>query len=162
MKFLIIVFFLLSHLSYSQIIPSFQGVHSHKNTSESISNTALDFDNQDYFTTNGNAISNTWTVEVWYKKASNGSARNFTNRTNGNSGGTWGLRLGTYSGIHKVGIVKYGNLDYYIDNASANLGIDEWEHVAWTYQTNTLTIYVNGVSLGDTYKAFRNTSTYSS
>ena len=163
MKFLIIVFVLLSHLSYSQIIPSFQGVHSHKTTSESMSNTALDFDNQDYFTTNGNAISNTWTVEVWYKKASNGSARNLTNRTNGNSGGTWGLRLGTYNNVQKVGIVKYNDKDYYIDNASANLGIDEWEHIAWTYQTNTLTIYVNGVSLGNTYKAHnKGSSTYSS
>lgn len=48
MKDFIFVFILFSNLSYSQIIPSFQGVHSHNTTSESMSTYALDFANNDF------------------------------------------------------------------------------------------------------------------
>ena len=52
MKDFIFVFILFSNLSYSQIIPSFQGVHSHNTTSESMSTYALDFANNDNCTNN--------------------------------------------------------------------------------------------------------------
>ena len=56
--------------------------------------------------------------------------------------------------MNKVGITKYGDKDYYINNSKANLEIDKWEHVAWTYQSNTVTVYVNGENLGSTFKAY--------
>ena len=38
--------------------------------------------------------------------------------------------------MNKVGITKYGDKDYYINNSKANLEIDKWEHVAWTYEVH--------------------------
>ena len=57
------------------------------------------------------------------------------------------LRLAQWKNMNKVGITKYGDKDYYINNSSTS--IDKWEHVAWTYQNNIVTIYKNGENLGN-------------
>ena len=112
----------------------------------------MSFDgSNDYISTNGGTISSAWSVEVWFKKASNKSAHNLTNNANSGNSGTWSLRLAQWNNINKVGITKYGVKDYYINDSKANLSIDTWEHVAWTYQNNLVTVYINGESLGSTY-----------
>ena len=147
-------FFLgISNIIFSQILPSNFGIHNKKITSST--NYALSFDgSNDYININGGTISTTWSVEIWFKKASNKSTHNLTNNANSNNTGTWSLRLAQWKNVNKVGITKYGNKDYYINNANANLEIDKWEHIAWTYQNNIVTVYVNGVSLGSTHKAY--------
>ena len=151
-KFL--VFFLgISNSIFAQILPSNFGVHHRK--SSSTVNYALSFDgSNDYITINGGTISTAWSFEVWFKKDSNKNTHNLTNNANSNNTGTWSLRLGQWKNVNKVGITKYGNKDYYINNANANLEINKWEHIAWTYQNNLVTVYVNGVSLGSTHKAY--------
>ena len=56
-----------------------------------------------------------------------------------------------WNNINKVGITKYGVKDYYINDSKANLDIGKWEHVAWTYQNNLVTVYINGENLGTSY-----------
>ena len=70
---------------------------------------------------------------------------------NSGNSGTWSLRLGQWNNINKVGITKYGVQDYYINDSKANLDIGKWEHVAWTYQNNLVTVYINGENLGTSY-----------
>ena len=50
-----------------------------------------------------------------------------------------------------MGITKYGVKDYYINDSKANLEINKWEHVAWTYENNLVTVYINGENLGTTF-----------
>lgn len=134
----------------SQSMISNAAVHHHKETVET--NYALSFDGSgDHIVVNGGTISNAWSFEVWFKKAGNRSGINLTNQGNSNNSGTWSLRLGQWKNIHKVGITKYGVKDYYINNSKANLPIGKWSHVAWTYQNNLVTVYVNGESLGSTF-----------
>ena len=148
---LILIFFLIINKSFSQVMPSSFGIHNNKSTSQQV-NYALSFDgSNDYISTNGGTISSAWSVEVWFKKASNKSAHNLTNNANSGNSGTWSLRLAQWNNINKVGITKYGVKDYYINDSKANLSIDTWEHVAWTYQNNLVTVYINGESLGSTY-----------
>jgi len=148
---LILIFFLIINKSFSQVMPSSFGIHNNKSTSQQV-NYALSFDgSNDYINTNGGTISSAWSVEVWFKKASNKSAHNLTNNANSGNSGTWSLRLAQWNNINKVGITKYGVKDYYINDSKANLSIDTWEHVAWTYQNNLVTVYINGESLGSTY-----------
>lgn len=146
-----LVFFLGIYNSiFSQILPSNFGIHKKKNTAST--NYALSFDgSNDYITTNGGTISTTWSVEVWFKKASNKSTHNLTNDANSNNSGTWSLRLAQWNNIYKVGITKYGVKDYYINDSKANLEINKWEHVAWTYENNLVTVYINGENLGTTF-----------
>ena len=136
--------------NFSQILPSNFGIHKKKNTAST--NYALSFDgSNDYITTNGGTISTAWSVEVWFKKASNKSTHNLTNNANSNNSGTWSLRLAQWNNIYKVGITKYGVKDYYINDSKANLEINKWEHVAWTYENNLVTVYINGENLGTTF-----------
>ena len=146
-----LVFFLGIYNSiFSQILPSNFGIHKKKNTASA--NYALSFDgSNDYITTNGGTISTAWSVEVWFKKASNKSTHNLTNNANSNNSGTWSLRLAQWNNIYKVGITKYGVKDYYINDSKANLEINKWEHVAWTYENNLVTVYINGENLGTTF-----------
>ena len=88
---------------------------------------------------------------MWFKKASNQRAHNFTNNANSGNSGTWSLRLGQWNNTNKVGITKYGVKDYYINDSKADLDIGKWEHVSWTYESNLVTVYVNGESLGTTF-----------
>ena len=135
----------------AQIFPSQHGNH-HKKEPIAQTNYSLNFDgSNDHLVTNGGTISTSWSFEVWYKKASNQSAMNLTNNQNSNNGGTWALRLGQWNGIYKVGITKYNVKDYYINDSKANLDIGKWEHVAWTYESNLVNVYVNGESLGTTF-----------
>ena len=125
-------------------------VHHHKETVET--NYALSFDGSgDHIVVNGGTISTAWSFEVWFKKAGTRTAMNLTNNSNSNNGGTWSLRLAQWSNINKVGITKYGVKDYYINNSKATLETGKWAHVAWTYQNNLVTVYVNGESLGSTF-----------
>ena len=150
---LLILLLILINKGWAQILPSNFGVHHRK--SSSTVNYALSFDgSNDYITINGGTISTAWSFEVWFKKDSNKNTHNLTNNANSNNTGTWSLRLGQWKNVNKVGITKYGNKDYYINNANANLEINKWEHIAWTYQNNLVTVYVNGVSLGSTHKAY--------
>ena len=146
-----LVFFLGIYNSiFSQILPSNFGIHKKKNTAST--NYALSFDgSNDYITTNGGTISTAWSVEVWFKKASNKSTHNLTNNANSNNSGTWSLRLAQWNNIYKVGITKYGVKDYYINDSKANLEINKWEHVAWTHENNLVTVYINGENLGTTF-----------
>ena len=146
-----LVFFLGIYNSiFSQILPSNFAIHKKKNTAST--NYALSFDgSNDYITTNGGTISTAWSVEVWFKKASNKSTHNLTNNANSNNSGTWSLRLAQWNNIYKVGITKYGVKDYYINDSKANLEINKWEHVAWTYENNLVTVYINGENLGTTF-----------
>ncbi len=135
---------------FSQILPSNFGIHKKKITAST--NYALSFDgSNDYINTNGGTISTAWSVEVWFKKASNKSTHNLTNNANSNNSGTWSLRLAQWNNIYKVGITKYGVKDYYINDSKANLEINKWEHVAWTYENNLVTVYINGENLGTTF-----------
>ena len=150
---LLILLIILINDSWAQILPSSFGAHHKKNASTV--NYALSFDgSNDYISTGGSNISTAWTVEVWFKKSSNKSGHNFTNKANSGNTSTWSLRLAQWKNMNKVGITKYGDKDYYINNSKANLEIDKWEHVAWTYQSNTVTVYVNGENLGSTFKAY--------
>ena len=150
LHFLVFLFFYCISLE-AQILPSYHGNHNKKESS-SQANYALSFDgSNDHLVTNGGTISTSWSFEVWYKKAGNQSAMNLTNNQNSNNSGTWALRLGQWNGIYKVGITKYGVKDYYINDSRANLDIGKWEHVAWTYESNLVTVYVNGESLGTTF-----------
>ena len=125
-------------------------VHHHKETVET--NYALSFDGSgDHIMVNGGTISTAWSFEVWFKKAGTRTGMNLTNNSNSNNGGTWSLRLAQWSNINKVGITKYGVKDYYINNSKATLETGKWAHVAWTYQNNLVTVYVNGESLGSTF-----------
>ena len=125
-------------------------VHHHKETVET--NYALSFDGSgDHIMVNGGTISTAWSFEVWFKKAGTRTGMNLTNNSNSNSGGTWSLRLAQWSNVNKVGITKYGVKDYYINNSKATLETGKWAHVAWTYQSNLVTVYVNGESLGSTF-----------
>ena len=148
---LIIIFVFTLNKVFSQVMPTSFGIHSKKSSSQEI-NYALSFDgSNDHITTNGGTISTAWSFEVWYKKNGNQSAINLTNDKNSNNGGTWALRLGQWSNINKVGITKYNVKDYYINNSKANLDIGKWEHVAWTYENNLVTVYINGENLGTTF-----------
>ena len=150
---LLILLLILINKGWAQILPSNFGVHHRK--SSSTVNYALSFDgSNDYISTGGSNISTAWTVEVWFKKTSNKNTHNLTNNANSNNTGTWSLRLAQWKNVNKVGITKYGNKDYYINNANANLEINKWEHIVWTYQNNLVTVYVNGISLGSTHKAY--------
>ena len=125
-------------------------VHHYKETVET--NYALSFDGSgDHIVVNGGTISTAWSFEVWFKKAGTRTGMNLTNNSNSNNGGTWSLRLAQWSNINKVGITKYGVKDYYINNSKATLETGKWAHVAWTYQNNLVTVYVNGESLGSTF-----------
>ncbi len=148
---LIIIFIFALNKVFSQVMPTSFGIHSKKSSSQEI-NYALSFDgSNDHLTTNGGTISTAWSFEVWYKKNGNQSAINLTNDKNSNNGGTWALRLGQWNNINKVGITKYNVQDYYINNSKANLDIGKWEHIAWTYQNNLVTVYINGENLGTTF-----------
>ena len=148
---LIIIFIFALNKVFSQVMPTSFGIHSKKGSSQEI-NYALSFDgSNDHLTTNGGTISTAWSFEVWYKKNGNQSAINLTNDKNSNNGGTWALRLGQWNNINKVGITKYSVQDYYINNSKANLDIGKWEHIAWTYQNNLVTVYINGENLGTTF-----------
>ena len=134
----------------AQVLPSYHGNHHKKNTP--LANYALNFDgSNDHLVTNGGTISSAWSAEVWFKKASNQRAHNFTNNENSGNSGTWSLRLGQWNNTNKVGITKYGVKDYYINDSKADLDIGKWEHVTWTYESNLVTVYVNGESLGTTF-----------
>lgn len=125
-------------------------VHHYKETVET--NYALSFDGSgDHIVVNGGTISTAWSFEVWFKKAGTRTGMNLTNNSNSNSGGTWSLRLAQWNNVNKVGITKYGVRDYYINNSKATLETGKWAHVAWTYQNNLVTVYVNGESLGSTF-----------
>ena len=146
----LILFLILINKSWAQVLPSSFGVH-HKPSEASV-NYALNFDgSNDHLVTNGGTISSAWSAEVWFKKASNQGGHNFTNNTNSNNSGTWSLRLGQWNNTNKVGITKYGVRDYYINDSKADLDIGKWEHVSWTYESNLVTVYVNGESLGTTF-----------
>ena len=148
---LIIIFIFALNQVFSQVMPTSIGIHNKKSSSQEV-NYALAFDgSNDYISTNGGTISTTWSVEVWFKKAQNKSAHNLTNNANSGNSGTWSLRLGQWNNINKVGITKYGVKDYYINDSKANLDIGKWEHVAWTYQNNLVTVYINGENLGTSY-----------
>ena len=146
----LILFLILINKSWAQVLPSSFGVH-HKPSEASV-NYALNFDgSNDHLVTNGGTISSAWSAEVWFKKASNQGGHNFTNNANSNNSGTWSLRLGQWNNTNKVGITKYGVRDYYINDSKADLDIGKWEHVSWTYESNLVTVYVNGESLGTTF-----------
>ncbi len=148
---LIIIFIFALNQVFSQVMPTSIGIHNKKSSSQEV-NYALAFDgSNDYISTNGGTISTTWSVEVWFKKAQNKSTHNLTNNANSGNSGTWSLRLGQWNNINKVGITKYGVKDYYINDSKANLDIGKWEHVAWTYQNNLVTVYINGENLGTSY-----------
>ena len=135
----------------AQIFPSQHGNH-HKKEPIAQTNYSLNFDgSNDHLVTNGATISSAWSAEVWFKKASNKAAHNFTNNANSGNSGTWSLRLGQWNNTNKVGITKYGVKDYYIYDSKADLDIGKWEHVAWTYESNLVNVYVNGESLGTTF-----------
>ena len=141
---------LFSTTIYSQSIVSNPAVHHHKNLP--YANYALDFDgSNDYILVNGGKISNAWSVEVWHKKSGTSSRQNLTNKANSNVSSSWALRLGQWYNKNKVGITKYGRADYYINDSRAQLETGKWEHVAWTYQSNNVTVYVNGESLGSSF-----------
>ena len=152
---LLILLLILINKGWAQILPSSFGVHHVKEFTNS-TNYALSFDgSNDYISTGGTNISTAWTVEVWFKKSSNKAGHNFTNKANSNNTGNWSLRLAQWKNVNKVGITKYATGgDFYINNSKANLEIGKWEHVAWTYQNNTVTVYVNGESLGASFRRY--------
>ena len=132
----------------AQILPSSFAVHHKKNASTI--NYALSFDLNDYILTNASSVITAWTAEVWYKRTGNYSGMNFTNSSQSNVAGDWSLRLGQWNSTNKLGVTKYScgsgcGGDYKV-NSSTTIGI--WEHVAWTYQNNVVTIYKNGISQG--------------
>ncbi len=144
----IIFFLLLSNQLLSQILPSQHGFIKNKNSPSQI-NYSLSFDLNDYILTNASAVTTAWSAELWYKRTGNNSAINFTNNALNNVAGHWSLRLGQWNNKNKLGITKYsgasGSGDFYV-NSSTTIGA--WEHVAWTYQDNVVTIYKNGISQG--------------
>jgi len=144
----IIFFLLLSNQLLSQILPSQYGFIKNKNGPYQI-NYGLSFDLNDYILTNASAVTTAWTAELWYKRTGNNGAMNFTNNALNNVAGNWSLRLGQWNNKNKLGITKYsgasGSGDFYV-NSSTTIGA--WEHVAWTYQDNVVTIYKNGISQG--------------
>ena len=144
----IIFFLLLSNQLLSQILPSQYGFIKNKNSPSQI-NYGLSFDLNDYILTNASAVTTAWTAELWYKRTGNNGAMNFTNNALNNVAGNWSLRLGQWNNKNKLGITKYsgasGSGDFYV-NSSTTIGA--WEHVAWTYQDNVVTIYKNGISQG--------------
>jgi len=144
----IIFFLLLSNQLLSQILPSQYGFIKNKNSPSQI-NYGLSFDLNDYILTNASAVTTAWTAELWYKRTGNSSRMNFTNNALNNVAGQWSLRLGQWNNRNKLGITKYsgasGSGDFYV-NSSTTIGA--WEHVAWTYQDNVVTIYKNGISQG--------------
>ena len=121
-------------------------VHHHRDDSES--NYALDLDgSNDYIQLNGGTISTAWTVEVWYRKSSDQSTQVFIGNSNStNSSGTWALKMEQYNNTNNVGITKFGSADYRFNSASTTAG--KWNHVVWTYESNVVTCYINGVSAG--------------
>jgi hypothetical protein len=147
---LVFLLFFYNSLEAQVFLPSYHGNHHKKSTP--LANYALNFDgSNDHLVTNGGTISSAWSVEVWFKKASNQGGHNFTNNANSGNSGTWSLRLGQWNNTNKVGITKYGVRDYYINDSKADLDIGKWEHVSWTYESNLVTVYVNGESLGTTF-----------
>ena len=147
----ILIFVCFYKNSQAQTLTSLHGNHIKKENA-SQTNYALNFDgSNDHIVTNGGTISTAWSFEVWYKKAGNQSAINLTNDKNSNNSGTWALRLGQWNNINKVGITKYSTADYYINDFKANLDIGKWAHVAWTYENNLVTVYINGESFGTTF-----------
>ena len=144
----IIFFLLLSNQLLSQILPPQHGFIKNKNIPSQI-NYSLSFDLNDYILTNASAVTTAWSAELWYKRTGNNSAINFTNNALNNVAGHWSLRLGQWNNKNKLGITKYsgasGSGDFYV-NSSTTIGA--WEHVAWTYQDNVVTIYKNGISQG--------------
>ena len=145
----IIFLLLLSNQLLSQILPSQHGFIKNKNSPSQI-NYSLSFDLNDYILTNASAVTTAWTAELWYKRTGNNSAINFTNNALNNVAATWSLRLGQWNNRNKLGVTKYScgsgcGGDYYV-NSSTTIGA--WEHVAWTYQDNVVTIYKNGISQG--------------
>ena len=125
-----------------------QGLLKKKNNPSQI-NYSLSFDQNDYINTNASTVTTAWTAEIWYKRTGNSSRMNFTNNALNNVAGQWSLRLGQWNNTNKLGITKYsgasGSGDFYV-NSSTTIGA--WEHVAWTYQDNVVTIYKNGISQG--------------
>ena len=144
---LLILLVILNNDSLAQILPSSFGVHHKKNASTV--NYALSFDLNDYILTNASSVTTAWTAEVWYKRTGNYTGMNFTNNSQSNVAGNWSLRLAQWKNTNKLGVTKYsgvsGSGDFYV-NSSTSIGV--WEHVAWTYQNNVVTIYKNGISLG--------------
>ena len=146
-KFLILAL-CVTEKCLAQTLPSSFGVHHKKNASTI--NYALSFDLNDYILTNAGSVTTAWTAEVWYKRTGNYSGMNFTNSSQSNVAGDWSLRLGQWNSTNKLGVTKYScgsgcGGDYKV-NSSTTIGI--WEHVAWTYQNNVVTIYKNGISQG--------------
>ena len=155
--FIRLVLLLFSYNCFSQILPSTIGVH-HKKESETQTNYALAFDGvNDYINTGTKNITSKWSAEVWYKKAGQTNAQNFTNAQISNGGtSNWSLRLSQWKNTKKVGITKYGWGDFFINSSTANISIGKWEHVAWTYSGNKVTIYVNGETIGSYYHEYSN------
>jgi len=145
----IFFFFILStNVVFAQIVPSFQGVYDKKSTSFSTSSSLI-FDGTDYIQLNGGEISTAWTVELWYKKSSNELSQTFLNKSSStNASQSWALKLEQCCNTKKLGITKFNVADYTFSSSSAITDIDVWEHVVWAYESNVVTAYINGLSVG--------------
>ena len=138
---------LFSQISYSQIIPSFQGVYDKKSSSDG-STYVLDFDNDDTCTSNctnsfygeigWNTNMSSYTVSIWVKSGSSnpGTWRGFFNCYSSSSDG---FQLdsdgsGRYRFLAKVGNAKFG------DNSITTT----WNHLAVTVDGSQTKLYYNG------------------
>jgi hypothetical protein len=138
---------LFSQISYSQIIPSFQGVYDKKSSSDG-STYVLDFDNDDTCTSNctnsfygeigWNTNMSSYTVSIWVKSGSSnpGTWRGFFNCYSSSSDG---FQLdsdgsGRYRFLAKVNNATFGN----------NSITTTWNHLAVTADGSQTKLYYNG------------------
>jgi len=138
---------LFSQISYSQIIPSFQGIYNKPSSSDG-STYVLDFDNDDNCTSNctnsfygeisWNTNMSSYTVSIWVKSGSSnpGTWRGFFNCYSSSSDG---FQLdsdgsGRYRFLAKVNNATFGN----------NSITTTWNHLAVTADGSQTKLYYNG------------------
>ena len=65
-----------------------------------------------------------------------------------NASQSWALKLEQCCNSKKLGITKFGVKDYTFSSSSAIVQVGMWEHVVWAYESNVVTAYINGLSVG--------------
>jgi hypothetical protein len=97
-----------------------------------------------------------WSIEFWVNHSViTGSSRVLISKTDGGGGGDWGYGLRT-SNIGNT-FVEIGSGTTSTTSPFSTLSINTWYHVVgvWTnVATNTLVLYVNGVSIGTRFHSF--------
>jgi hypothetical protein len=97
-----------------------------------------------------------WSIEFWVNHSViTGSSRVLISKTDGGGGGDWGYGLRT-SNIGNT-FAEIGSGTTSTTSPLSTLSINTWYHVVgvWTnVATNTLVLYVNGVSIGTRFHSF--------